>query len=126
MSKPTAVPVRKDLVYAPSKEILEKLRKVRFLPAFNLYGVSAGGPFAFIDISWKTLLVDGSLRVLLNGSTDITSQFAIDNSAMRATATIDTGSVGIQQFEATGEFLSQPVPLRIVRLNASTYVYIPY
>lgn len=126
MSKPAAVPIRKHRAYPPGKEILEKLRKVRLLPAINLSGVSAGGPFAYIEISWKTLLIDGSLRVLLNGSTDITSQFTIDNSAIKATATVDTGSVGIQQVEATGEFLAQLAPLKIINLNASTYVYIPY
>jgi hypothetical protein len=126
MSKSTTVSIRKPLSYPASKEILEKLRKWRLNPAINLYSVCAGGSFDYIDISWRTLLIDGSLKVLLNGNTDITSHFTIDNTAMKATATVDTRSVGTQQIEATGEFLAQLVPVRIVSLSAITYVYNPY
>lgn len=126
MSKSTTVPIRKPLAYPASKVILEKLKKVRLSPAINLYSVCEGASFDYIDISWKTLLIAGSLRVILNGETDITSQFTIDNSAMKATASVDTGSVGTQKVEATGEFLAQLVPVRIVSLSAITYVYNPY
>ena len=110
------------------KEIPEQLSKIRLKPSIKLYTVSAGATFVYVEVTWTTLLIEGSLKVIyhVDRDIDISSQFTIDEAAMKAYATVDTKSVGIVEFKANGEFLAVLVPIRTIDLHASSMCYIPY
>lgn len=108
-------------------DLLDRLKQLMFHPGISMYAVAAGGTFIYAEINWKTLLKKGSLKVLLTPNTqDVTSQFTINDAAMKATATFDCGAVGVQMLQASGEFLTFFLPpSHFVKLRCSAAVYIP-
>jgi hypothetical protein len=70
-----------------------------------------------IEISWSTLLLDGSLKVVLD-KVDVTSKFWIDNDELKATGSLPMPKLGAHTIEASGQLLSNFLPLQLVQLNA--------
>jgi hypothetical protein len=72
-----------------------------------------------VEISWSTLLLDGSLKVFLD-KVDVTSKFWVDNDELKATGSLPMPRLGGHTLEASGQLLSNLLPLQLVQLNASS------
>jgi hypothetical protein len=107
------------------KDTIEKFKKIHLKPAIKLYAHCVGATFVYVEISWESILIEGSLKVFVDETNEVTSQFSIDDSVMKATATIDIAAVGLHLIDASGEFLAALVPFKAIQISASTGVYIP-
>ena len=119
-------PVSDPLVVKPNAALLDKLAKARLRPSLVIRCAAAGGTFAHIEVAWTTLLVDGTLRVVCDGSRDITALLQVDDAGMTASGTVDLQGVGLHVLGAAGQFLARLSPLGTVALEASGSVYFPY
>ncbi len=99
---------------------------MRLRPSINLYACAAGATFAYVRVSWTTVLIEGTLQVLVDQSRDITAELKVDESAMKASGTVDLQGVGLHRLDAQGEFLARLLPLATIRLSTSGGVYLPY
>ncbi len=114
------------LITKHNQAVLEKLRKMRLRPSLSLYACAAGATFAYVQVSWTTVLIEGTLQVLVDQSRDITSELKVDSVAMKAIGTVDLQGVGLHPLDARGEFLARLLPLATIQLSASGGVYLPY
>ena len=119
-------PKTDPLITDHDKAILEKLRKMRLRPSISLYACAAGATFAYVQVSWTTVLIEGTLQVLVDQSTDITAELKVDEAAMKAIGVVDLKGVGLHALDARGEFLARLLPLATIQLSASGGVYLPY
>lgn len=106
-----------------------KFGKLRLRPSQAVQATAAGGTFVALQLRWGTCLVPDTLKVVLRRGdpvdADVTARLTIDEQAMMATGTLDTGGVGTVVVEASGEFLAQLAPMRNILLQASSAAYLP-
>lgn len=115
-----------------TKAIIEKILNRQVHPSLTVVGPDNGAVYVArpvstlstneqldVEISWSTLLLDGSLKVVLD-KVDVTSKFWIDNDELKATASLPMPKLGAHTLEARGQFLSNVLPLQLVQLNASS------
>lgn len=72
-----------------------------------------------VEIRWSTLLLDGSLKVFLD-KVDVTSKFWVDNDELKATGSLPMPKIGVHTLEASGQLLSNLLPLQLVQLHVSS------
>lgn len=112
-----------------TKTVIDKVLNRRVYPTLTIVAPVNGTEYTprpsataeqiDVEISWSTLLLEGSLKVFLD-KVDVTSKFWIDNDELKATASLPMPKVGPHIFEASGQFLSDFLPLQLAHLNASS------
>lgn len=107
--------------------ILRHLRKVKLRPKLKVWSSAVGASFVYIEVTWNTLLMDGTLHVVLDNTEDVSAAFRVDDSMMKATATIDTHKVGGVLIDVTADCLARLFPTaQVTTLQSETACYIPY
>jgi hypothetical protein len=112
-----------------TKSVIEKVLNRRVHPNLTIVVPENGASYTprlvltnehlDVEISWSTLLLDGSLKVFLD-KVDVTSKFWVDNDELKATGSLPMPKLGAHTLEASGQFLSNLLPLQIAQLNATS------
>ena len=112
--------------------VLEKLHNRRLSADVSVVSPAAGSTVEiclpstgiFVHVTWTTLLSDGTLKVLFD-STDVTAYLEISHERNEAKGFLPSNQapfaqIGQHTIKASGEFMSNLLPLRIVRLEADS------
>ncbi len=112
-----------------TKAVVEKVLSRRVHPNLTIVAPENGSAYTprpastnehfDVEISWSTLLLDGSLKVFLD-KVDVTPKFWVDNDELKATGSLPMPKLGAHTLEASGQFLSNLLPLQLIQLNASS------
>jgi len=110
--------------------VLEKLHDRRLSAAVSVVSPAPGSTVElclpstgiYVHVTWATLLSDGTLKVFFD-TTDVTAYLDINHERNEAKGLLPSNQapfakIGQHTIKASGEFLSNLLPLRIVRMEA--------